>query len=93
MRVQVHVDDDPPRRRRARAVLVGNVGRLQGGLRLLPDAEPDDGDMDVAILAPRHLGQWAALAWGLLLRRDRVPRMEVVRGSRISLPVPSGDAS
>jgi len=85
MRVQVHVDDDPPRRRRARAVLVGNVGRLQGGLRLLPDAEPDDGDMDVAILAPRHLGQWAALAWGLLLRRDRVPRMEVVRGSRISI--------
>lgn len=85
MRVQVHVDDDPPRRRRARAVLVGNVGRLQGGLRLLPDAEPDDGDMDVAILAPRHLGQWAALAWGVLLRRDRVPRMEVVRGSRISI--------
>jgi diacylglycerol kinase family enzyme len=85
MRVQVRVDDEPPLRRRARAVLVGNVGRLQGGLQLLPGAEPDNGRMEVAILAPRHLGHWAALAWGLLLRRDRVPSMEVVRGSRISI--------
>ena len=74
---------------RARTVLVGNVGRLQGGIRLLPKAEPDDGQMDVAILAPRHLGHWAALAWAVLqrrsTRRDRVPRMEVLRGSRIGI--------
>jgi len=41
--------------------------------------------MEVAILAPRHLGQWAALAWAVLLRRDRVPRMDIVGGSRISI--------
>jgi diacylglycerol kinase family enzyme len=85
MRVQVLVDDDPPRRRHARAVLVGNVGRLQGGIRLLPDAEPDNGRMDVAILAPRNLAHWAALALAVLLRRERVPRMEVVRGAHITI--------
>ena len=85
MRVAVHVDDDPPRRLRARTVLVGNVGRLQGGIRLLPAAEPDDGQLDVAILAPRHLGHWARLAWGVLRRHGRVSRMEVIRGSRITI--------
>jgi len=85
MRVRILIDDDPPRIRRAAAVLVGNVGRLTGGIRLLPKAEPDNGQMDVAILAPRHLGHWAALALAVLLRRDRVPRMEVLRGSRISI--------
>jgi diacylglycerol kinase (ATP) len=83
MRVQVCVDDDPPRRRHARAVLVGNVGQLQGGIRLLPDAEPDNGRMDVAILAPRNLAHWAALAVAVLLRRERVPRMEVIRGGHV----------
>lgn len=85
MRVEVRIDDDPPLRRRARTVIVGNVGRLQGGVRLLADAEPDSGQLDVAILAPRTLGHWAALAWGVLRRHDRVARMEVLRGSRITI--------
>jgi diacylglycerol kinase family enzyme len=85
MRVQVTVDGQSALRRHARAVLVGNVGRLQGGVVLLPDAEPDNGRMDVAILAPRTLAHWAALAFAVLLRRQRVPRMEVIRGSRITI--------
>ncbi|MFD1507021.1 diacylglycerol/lipid kinase family protein [Georgenia yuyongxinii] len=85
MRVQIQIDDDPPLRRRARTVVVGNVGRLQGGVRLLADAEPDNGQLDVAILAPRHLTDWVALAWGILRRHEHVPRMEVLRGSRITI--------
>lgn len=85
MSVEVSVDDGPVLRRRARTVLVGNVGRLQGGITLLPEAEPDSGVLEVAILAPRHLGHWAALAWGVVLRRPRVARMEVLRGRRISI--------
>ncbi|MBO9553523.1 diacylglycerol kinase family protein [Cellulomonas sp.] len=83
MHVEVRVDDHPPVRRHARSVLVGNVGRLQGGVRLLPEAEADNGEMDVAIIAPRNLGHWVQLAVAVVLRRERVPRMEVLRGSRI----------
>jgi len=83
MRVAVRIDDAPPLRRRARAVLVANVGRLQGGVRLFAEAEPDDGWLDVAILTPRTLAHWAALGWAVVRRRRRVPRMETYRGHRV----------
>ena len=85
MQLEVQIDDSEPMKCVARSVLVGNVGRLQGGVRLLPDAEPDNGRMEVAILAPLHLGHWVRLAAAVALRRTRVPRMTVRRGSRISI--------
>jgi diacylglycerol kinase family enzyme len=85
MRVSVRIDDEPPLRRRARSVLVANVGRLQGGVRLFKEAEPDDGWLDVAILTPRTVGHWAALGWAVVRRRDRVPRMETYRGHRVEV--------
>ncbi|MEE6258924.1 diacylglycerol/lipid kinase family protein [Plantactinospora sonchi] len=85
MRVSIRIDDAPPLRRRARTVLVANVGRLQGGVRLFPDAEPDDGYLDVAVLTPRTIRHWLSLGWAVLRRRERVPRMEVLRGRRITI--------
>jgi diacylglycerol kinase family enzyme len=85
MRVWIRVDDGPPLRRRARSVLVANVGRLQGGIRLLTEAEPDDGFLDVAVLTPRTLGHWIALGWAVLRRRERVPRLEVFRGRQVEI--------
>lgn len=85
MHLEIRLDDDAPRRRRARTVVVGNVGRLQGGVRLLPEAVPDDGQLDVAIVAPRTVGHWAALAWAVLRRHERVPRMEVFRARRVAI--------
>jgi diacylglycerol kinase family enzyme len=70
VRVQLRIDDGPPLRRPARTVLIGNVGRLQGGLELLPDAAVDDGLLDVVVVAPRTLRDWIRLAWRVF-RRDR----------------------
>ncbi len=85
MRVTVRIDGGTPMRRRARSVLIANVGRLQGGVRLLSEATPDDGVLDIAILTPSSLRTWAALGWGLMRRRKRVPSMEVFRGARIEV--------
>jgi diacylglycerol kinase family enzyme len=85
MDVRLRLDGGTPLRRRARSVVVGNVGRLQGGIRLLPDAVPDDGMFDVAVIAPRTLGHWVALAWGVVRRHQRVPSMEVLRARHVVL--------
>ncbi|WP_066583947.1 diacylglycerol/lipid kinase family protein [Cellulomonas timonensis] len=44
--------------RTVRAVVIGNSGRLQGGVELLPEASLDDGLLDVAVVAPRGLAGW-----------------------------------
>ncbi|MFJ6196966.1 diacylglycerol/lipid kinase family protein [Micromonospora sp. NPDC092111] len=85
MRLTIRIDDRPPMRRRARSVLVANVGRLQGGVRLLTDAEPDDGWLDVAVLTPRTLRHWLAMGWALVRRRGSVPRMEVHRARTVEI--------
>jgi diacylglycerol kinase family enzyme len=83
--VSIQIDGDEPLQRRARSVLVANVGRLQGGVRLLTDAQPDDGVFDIAVLTPGSLRQWLGLAWAVVRRRGRVPSMEVLRGARVEV--------
>ncbi|BCJ34100.1 hypothetical protein Athai_16030 [Actinocatenispora thailandica] len=85
MRVSVALDDRVVLHRRARSVLVANVGRLQGGLNLLPDASPDNGTLDIAIVTPRSLADWARLGTALLLRLPRPPRMEVHRCREVTI--------
>jgi YegS/Rv2252/BmrU family lipid kinase len=85
MHVRVRLDGGKPMNRRARTVLVANVGRLQGGVPLLPDAEPDDGELDVAIIAPQTLADWIVLAWGVIWRRKQVPMLETFRASQVEI--------
>ncbi len=85
MRVRIRLDGGSPMPRRARAVIVGNVGRLQGGVRLLKRAVPDDGKLNVAILTPGNLAHWAALAWAVVRRRERVPLMETYTATRVEI--------
>ena len=40
-------------------LLVGNCGMLQGGITLLPDADPRDGELDVLLLSARGAAGWA----------------------------------
>jgi YegS/Rv2252/BmrU family lipid kinase len=76
-RVVLRADSGPPQRRLASSVIIGNVGSLQGNLRLLPDALPDDGVLDVAVFAACGWTQWARLAADILLQRrnGRVTRL------------------
>ncbi|GAC1317625.1 MAG: diacylglycerol kinase family protein [Acidimicrobiales bacterium] len=55
--------------RTARGVLIGNVGKLEAGIPVLPDARPDDGLLDIAVLAPATLRDWASLAQRVVRRR------------------------
>jgi YegS/Rv2252/BmrU family lipid kinase len=77
IRIALTLDDGEPLNRRVRTVVVGNVGRLQGNIPLLPDAVPDDGVLDVVIIATRNILDWARVGTRVIRRAD-VPdrRME-----------------
>lgn len=79
----VTVDDGEPVQARARTVLVGNVGKLQGGLPVLRDAVPDDGMLDVLVISPRSKLEWLWVAARVIIRRTHPEHMESLRGKRV----------
>ncbi|MGW1990069.1 diacylglycerol kinase family protein [Embleya sp. NPDC001921] len=84
MRVTLTVDDGEPIRRRARMVLVGNVGALQAGMQLLPGAAPDDGLLDVVVFAPYGMTGWAHATVRVIgRRRDQEPAVVPVKQQRL----------
>jgi len=88
-RVRIEVDGTS-HSRRVRTVVVGNVGRLQGGLTLMPDAEVDDGYLDAVSMGPRGLIGWVDIAGRLVTRRSRPDgRMDHWRGREIILTAES----
>lgn len=68
VRLTIRVDGGRRLRRRARMVVIGNVGTLQGGLPLLPEARPDSGRLDVVLFDPRGPAGWFTAAGHLAVR-------------------------
>ncbi len=93
VKVEISVDDQPFTRHRARTVLVGNVGFLQAGMPLLPDATIDDGVIDVVLLHPKRFLSWLPIVWRVLAKRsatdetlDRMTGRKVVIRAAVDTP-------
>lgn len=62
IRVRMQIGDAPAHQLRLRTLLFANCGRLPGGMVLFPDAEINDGWLDVAAIDTRQsLLGWASL--------------------------------
>jgi diacylglycerol kinase (ATP) len=67
--ITMQVDDGPLQQRRVRAVVIGNLGMLQGGIQLMPGAVPDDGWLDVVVVSPRSILGWLSVTGAVITRR------------------------
>lgn len=67
------IDGTAPVDEHAHTLIVGNCGTLQGGITLLPDADPGDGELDLLALHADGVGGWMdtlrTMVWDNGLRR------------------------
>ncbi len=78
---------------RSAMVLIGNCGGVSGGLTVFPEAEPDDGRLDVAIVTATSLRAWMSILSRMVFSRPQ--RADFVRRSsarhivvRLDRPLP-----
>ncbi|HEU5425728.1 MAG TPA: YegS/Rv2252/BmrU family lipid kinase [Actinocrinis sp.] len=85
--VTLRVDGRRARHLRVKALIIGNHGRLHGGIDLMPDAAPDDGVLDVVVLEPYgRLSGWLEVLLRLLIKRDG-PRISRYRARQVEVRV------
>ena len=82
LRLQLSMDGSPWYNVRLRSLMIGNCGRLPGGITLLPDAVLDDGLLDVGAIDTRV----GLLGWGQLFGEVALQRF----GLRSRLPNKAG---
>ena len=78
-RIRYSLDGRPDRSTHISTILIANCGLLPGNLQLLPEAQLDDGILDIAILRPKGvlgwLKLWRKVSWeNGFLRRSEVGR-------------------
>jgi YegS/Rv2252/BmrU family lipid kinase len=79
---KVTVDGQPWFEGRAACVLVGNVGRILGGVDVFPDARVDDGLLDVGVLTAQSRVQWLRVGVRAALGRiDASPLVQITRAT------------
>jgi len=59
VRARIKVDGDKFFDGEVSCVLAGNVGALFGGVTVFPDAQPDDGSLEVAVVTATNLFEWS----------------------------------
>lgn len=77
--VTVIPHDGEPKRYRVRSAMLANCGILTGGINMVPDAVIDDGLLDVALLDPRNLYDWARVAAATLVPKHKTTRVTTLQ--------------
>jgi diacylglycerol kinase (ATP) len=92
VRMEIRIDGGRPHRRRAMVCLIGNVGRVSSALTLIPEANAQDGRLDVYVASPRRLRHWVRLALRLITRRkQKDDQVDNWQGRRVEVRLAEGD--
>ena len=87
-RVKAAIDVDGQRffKGRVSCVLVGNVGKILGGIEAFPGARPDDGLLELGVVTAKNPVEWARTLTRVALGKPgKSPFVQVTRGKRFRL--------
>jgi diacylglycerol kinase family enzyme len=81
---EITVDSSPPERIAGHCLLLANIGKLFGEFDLFPDARPDDGRVDVAVLTLGDLADFLSLSGHVLSgKTEDHPGSHFLAGTRV----------
>jgi diacylglycerol kinase (ATP) len=83
---KIEVDGAPWYVGAASCILVGNVGRLFGGVEVFADARPDDGRLEVGVVNAEGIADWArTLARTAVGQAERSPLVQATSATKIKV--------
>ena len=92
VKANIVIDGKSVSHRRVRSVMVGNCGKVQGGLEIFPDAKVDDGLLDVVVLAPRGRLGWFSVVAGLIGKgKGKDTSVEFFQGKTVEITFEHAD--
>lgn len=88
VRLRYTLDGSPERSTTVHTLLIGNCGTLPGGVLLLPEAQIDDGLLDVVAMRPRNLWGWMRVSYAVVwengvLQKSKVGRRIMAADKRV----------
>ena len=83
---EIQVDGTDWYEGRTTCILLGNLGRVVGGVRVFPDARPDDGVLELGIVTAEGLLQWTrTLARTAIGDPNRSPFVRTTKASSVKV--------
>jgi diacylglycerol kinase (ATP) len=83
---EIQVDGTDWYEGRTTCILLGNLGRVVGGVRVFPDARPDDGVLELGIVTAEGLLQWTrTLARTAIGDPNRSPFVRTTKASSVQV--------
>jgi diacylglycerol kinase (ATP) len=83
---KINVDGVPWYDGAASCILVGNVGRLFGGIEVFEDARPDDGRLDIGVVNADGIADWVrTLARTAVGQAERSPLVQATSAKKIKV--------
>jgi YegS/Rv2252/BmrU family lipid kinase len=85
-KARIEVDDAPWYAGAASCILVGNVGRLFGGVEVFADARPDDGRLEIGVVNAEGVADWVrTLARTAVGQAERSPLVQATSATKIKV--------
>lgn len=85
-RVQIKVDKQPWFKGEATCVLLGQMGSVAGGIVVFPEAQPDDGLLEIGVVTAENAMEWTrVLARMVVGKAESSPLAQMTRGRRVDI--------